>query len=217
MTGMAIRDDHEAGLRLFLPRAWKLQTGDLMGPFTMVVTKPEPDPNDPEMLARAAAEEEMLWRMATDTSYTEAHLDALETPDSAAEHTSVATGTLEAEGRTHRDPDNDLPFADEPSDEELLETAENLATTYAALLDFYPERSVRTEHITRRVLDLDGRIAASYAQTYAAGPNGEESGHLHLIVVHLADGRLSFALGIAKPDGDRALIDDILDSVRPLP
>ncbi|NUT33921.1 MAG: hypothetical protein HOV79_12695 [Hamadaea sp.] len=217
MTGMGIRDDQFAGLRLFLPRAWKVETEDLLGPFTMVVSKPEPDPNDPEQLARAAAEEARLWRIAVDVDadYSDDPLDDL---GEGSEHVSVATGTLQnlAEAPVEV-PDVDPPYDSEPSDEELFEVAEDLATTYGALLDFYPERSVRSEQVTRRVLDLDGRIAASYSHTYSAGVNGEETGHLHLVVVHLAEGRLSFALGVAKPDRDRTLIDDIIDSVRPLP
>ncbi|HEX6686403.1 MAG TPA: hypothetical protein VF062_26765 [Candidatus Limnocylindrales bacterium] len=216
MTELVIHD-RGAGLLFNLSSGWNLRNDvDMVEPFTCFATRSElpVDPHDPLAAARADAEEERLWREAMAPDW-EPSDDDDEDPQKPAEGTSVTFGKLDdpadGEGAAFG------VFEGVPTEQDLLEAAGTLSHTYGAMFGFYPDGQIRSETRSHRLFELDGRPSAEITHTVAAGRDGRNTGYMRTIVVHLADGRTSFALGIASPGSDRSLVDAVIDSVKPLP
>jgi hypothetical protein len=199
MATMSTYDDRAAGLRLVLPPGWQLRTDDLMGPFTCMALRADPasDRDDPAV-RRALDEERQLWAEASGRPWADEAYN-----HDPASTTFVLVGTLDR-------------VEDGVGAGDLVEAADWVATTFGVYFDAFPERSLDPEEETRQAFELGGRPAASVSFTFSARRHGDDAGHLCAVAVELADGRVSFGLGLAKADTDWPVIDQALEGLRPL-
>ena len=204
MAQMSTYDDRAAGLRLVLPAGWQLRTDDLTGPFTCLALLPDPasDRNDPAV-QRALAEERQLWEEASGGPLPDRYFEEDDADSDPASTTFVLLGTFD-------------PVEYGVSEGGLVEAADWVATTFGVYFDAFPELTLGPGEETRQVFDLAGRPAASVSFTFSAHRHGHDAGHLRAVAVELADGQVSFGLGLAKADTDWPLIDQVLENLRPL-
>jgi len=197
-------EDHAAGLRFMVPADWDLKTDDLLQPLTAAVSAPLRQDNTDDWVReqKAIAQEQKLWEMAANPDFNGDELDEL--LDDQTEQAVVFAGRWE-----HL-------FEAAPGVEELLDGAVWLARSYGEFFEFFPDSPVEAVDHSRRKITVGGRPAATVSYRIVAEQGGRNSGYLRAVVVHLAEGRVSFAFGLAKPDEDRLIIDTILDSVTPL-
>jgi hypothetical protein len=174
---------------------------------------PSPAYRSPKHLAKERAEERALWAEALgeEPREEEPYFDE-----------DVEEEVLEEDGEP-------VVFAgvwsedfsvDPPDEEDLLPGAAWLASSYGEFLWFFRRHeSLRRDHgldYSQRSLSIGGRPAAAVAYRYLGGQEGETAAELRLVAIQLSGGRVSYCLGLAHSSDDCRLIDDVLDSVKPL-
>ncbi|MGP3969060.1 hypothetical protein [Streptomyces sp. 6N223] len=201
---------------------WAMLVGDepmplfdnFSGAHDPLRSTPKPTYRSARHRARERAEEWALWTeaMGEEPRREEPHFD--EDPEELDEP---------------REDDDPVVFAgtwsedfsvDAPDEEDLLAGAAWLASSCGEFLWFFRRHEpLRRSHgldYSQRPLTIGGRPAAAVAYRYLGGRDGETTAELRLVAIHLSDDRVSFALGLAHSADHCRLIDDVLDSVKPL-
>ncbi|MGP4111476.1 hypothetical protein ACTWP5_11225 [Streptomyces sp. 4N509B] len=104
---------------------------------------------------------------------------------------------------------------DPPDEDGLLEAAEWLADQ-SVNLEYLAPPTVHGREFRARRMTVHGRPAAGVWARFAGDEDDGTAAYLRLLLLQLADGRLSFVFGVAQSDADRQLVDDCLDSVEPI-
>ncbi len=220
MSGITrmVHDDLEAGLRFVVPPGWEISPVELVEPLT---TAAYPSPGGEALDDEAAwAAEQALWEEATAWSPEDAQ-PAAPLPVDPDDDEEAFVLNLMYPRAIYLGRWEDLD-EEPPEEEDLLAGADWLANGFREDFKIYPSHILLgLDHGQRRVTVAGRPAAVAWYRFFVdeggeGDERGERVGYLRLLLVHLADGMLSFIVGLGQSDADRRLIDACLDSVEPL-